>query len=316
VDFGYEVSRSLAACEGALLVVDATQGVQAQTLANLHLAREHKLTVIPLINKIDLPNARIEETEEELKGLGFRGQEITKISAKTGEHVGGVLEAIVERIPPPHGEPDKPLRALIFSSQYDSHKGVVVFIRIVDGSIDSLQGSTLQLGKKLRFMASGAEVTPIEIGYFSPKMMPFDALRTGEVGYIATGLKDIRMAKAGDTVTIANIKNQISKISASDSGNQHIKVDPLPGYKEPKPMVFVGLFPLASNEFTASRQAMERLRLSDSAFSFRPIASAALGHGFHCGFLGLLHAEIVQERLVREFGITMIAGTSTATRST
>ena len=288
VDFGYEVSRSLAACEGALLVVDATQGVQAQTLANLVAAREHKLAIIPLINKIDLPNARVEETTVELRALGFKDEEILQISAKTGKNVEQVLEAIIERVPPPAGGASASLRALIFSSQYDSHKGVVVFVRIVDGSIGSLQGSTLQL--KLRFMVSGAEVTPIEIGYFSPKMIASDSLRTGEVGYIATGLKDIRVAKVGDTITFGDAA-----------------IAPLPGYREPKPMVFVGLFPLASNEFTNAREAMERLRLSDSAFSFRPIASAALGHGFHCGFLGLLHAEIVQERLVREFGITMIA---------
>ena len=315
VDFGYEVSRSLAACEGALLVVDATQGVQAQTLANLVAAREHKLAIIPLINKIDLPNARVEETTVELRALGFKDEEILQISAKTGKNVEQVLEAIIERVPPPAGGASASLRALIFSSQYDSHKGVVVFVRIVDGSIGSLQGSlqgpTLQL--KLRFMVSGAEVTPIEIGYFSPKMIASDSLRTGEVGYIATGLKDIRVAKVGDTITLARMPNDKFQMtnekqkSTHDSGNQHIKVDPLPGYKEPKPMVFVGLFPLASNEFTNAREAMERLRLSDSAFSFRPIASAALGHGFHCGFLGLLHAEIVQERLVREFGITMIA---------
>ncbi len=285
VDFGYEVSRSLTACEGALLVVDATQGVQAQTLANLSQAREHNLVIIPIVNKIDMPTARIEETEKELEGLGFRVQEIIKISAKTGENVENVLKAIVERISPPQGVPDKSLRALVFSSQYDSHKGVVVFVRIVDGEVSQTP--------QLRFLASGAEVTPIEIGYFTPRMTSGQALLTGEVGYIATGLKDVRFAKVGDTIT--NLQPTTYNLQ------------PLPGYKEPKPMVFLGLFPIASDEFTLAREAMEKLRLSDSAFTFRPISSLALGNGFHCGFLGLLHAEIVQERLSREFNLNMIA---------
>lgn len=292
VDFGYEVSRSLAACEGAILVVDSTQGIQAQTLANLHQARVHKLTIIPIINKIDLPNARIEECLEELRSLGFRKDEVIKISAKTGENVEKVLEAVVERIPAPQGVLGKSLRALVFSSQYDAHKGVVVFVRVVDGEISGSglmknQGQTPQL----KFLASGAEVAPIEIGYFTPKMIASGSLRTGEVGYIATGLKDVRLAKVGDTITIAEMEN----------------VKPLHGYKEPKPMVFLGLFPLQTDEFTLAREAMEKLRLSDSAFTFRPISSMALGNGFHCGFLGLLHAEIVQERLSREFNLNMIA---------
>ncbi len=291
VDFSYEVSRSLAACEGAILVVDATQGVQAQTLAHLHQARAHHLTIIPIINKIDLPNARIEETEQEIYDLGFTKEEIIRISAKTGMNVEAVLKAIVERIPPPHGESVKPLRALVFSSQYDPHKGVVVFVRVVDGSI-------LSPFARLKFIASGAEVAPIEVGYFNPKMLPSGSLNTGEVGYIATGLKDVRFAKVGDTITISNVKSQMSKIE---------DVVPLEGYKEPKPMVFLGLFPVDSDELTLAREAMEKLRLSDSAFTFRPISSLALGNGFHCGFLGLLHAEIVQERLLREFNLTMLA---------
>ncbi len=356
VDFSYEVSRSLAACEGALLVVDATQGVQAQTLAHLHQARLrqgfggqarlHHLVIIPIINKIDLPNARIEETEEELKGLGFTNEEIIRISAKTGENVEKVLEAIIERIPSPHGEPDKLLRALIFSSQYDTHKGVVVFVRVVDGLIGtvalrsrknfdpssvspsadhnqsphekmnpdkifSLPTQQDNISKiRLKFLASGAEVTPIEIGYFNPRMMPSNGLSTGEVGYIATGLKDVRFAKVGDTITESDTKYVIRDKQHQDHFPvSHITshVSPLPGYKEPKPMVFLGLFPIDSAELTLAREAMERLRLSDSAFTFRPIASLALGNGFHCGFLGLLHAEIVQERLLREFGLTMIA---------
>ncbi len=285
VDFGYEVSRSLAACEGALLVVDATQGVQAQTLANLHQARSHGLTIIPIINKIDMPTARIEETIQELESLGFRKEDIIKISAKTGENVAAVLEAIVEKISPPKGDPEKPPRALIFSSQYDAHKGVVVFVRVVDGEIPFTSSTRLQ------FMASGASVTPIEMGYFLPHMHTIgngEKLSAGEVGYIATGLKDVRFAKVGDTISTENVSS-------------------LPGYKEPKPMVFLSLFPINSEEFSYARETMEKLRLSDSAFTFRPISSLALGNGFHCGFLGLLHAEIVQERLSREFDLNMIA---------
>ena len=354
VDFSYEVSRSLAACEGAILVVDATQGVQAQTLAHLAQARQHGLAIIPLINKIDLPNARIEETARELAALGFPppGMDVAMegshpsmgrmrsfctpilISAKTGENVEQVLEAIVEHIPPPHGEPDKPLRALVFSSQYDPHKGVVVYVRVMDGNIhqrianknneytnkNSLNDSyirtnSLFVDKRLRFLASGAEVTPLEIGYFEPQMRPCDALRTGEVGYLATGLKDIMLAKIGDTLTLKSIKginvSKVSKVktftSSDTSDTSDTSILPLPGYQEPKPMVFLSLFPLNAADYLAARQAMERLRLSDSAFTFRPISSLALGNGFHCGFLGLLHAEIVQERILREFGLTMIA---------
>ncbi|EKD87354.1 MAG: hypothetical protein ACD_36C00120G0001, partial [uncultured bacterium] len=286
------------------MVVDAAQGIQAQTLANLHQARNHKLTIIPIINKIDLPNARITETREELETLGFRKEEIIEISAKTGENVEKVLEAIVERIPPPSGSTSSPLRALVFSSQYDTHKGVVVFVRVVDGSLK---------GETLHFLASGAEVTPIEKGYFIPKMIPSDTLRTGEVGYIATGLKDVRYAKVGDTITTFGVIPGLTRNPSSSEktgsrlGGRDDKIKSLPGYKEPKPMVFLGLFPIQTDEFTLAREAMEKLRLSDSAFTFRPIASLALGNGFHCGFLGLLHAEIVQERLSREFNLHMIA---------
>lgn len=339
VDFSYEVSRSLAACEGAILVVDATQGVQAQTLAHLHQARLHKLAIIPVINKIDMPGARIAETTAELLELGFTAAEILTISAKVGTHVDQVLDAIVRRIPPPHGDESAPLRALVFSSQYDTHKGVVVFVRVVDGRF----GYDPQSG--IRFMASNAEVTPIETGYFMPGMMSAPMLSTGEVGYIATGLKDIRFAKVGDTITeaISHKSKVISHTSKADltvdadksevpsaklrtgiSQNSEInetvgeeyvnhkskiinQVHPLPGYKEPKPMVFLGLFPLSADEFTRGREAMEKLRLSDSAFTFKPISSMALGNGFHCGFLGLLHAEVVQERILREFDLTMIA---------
>lgn len=289
VDFGYEVSRSMAACEGALLVVDATQGVQAQTLANLHQARASKLTIIPLINKIDMPMARIEETRQELRDLGFDDSEMIEISAKTGVNVDTVLEAIVMRIPAPSGKEDAPLRALIFSSQYDTHKGVVVFVRVIDGSI------VYKPDVHIHFVASKSTVTPISVGIFHPQMQEAKSLSTGEVGYIATGLKDVRMAKVGDTVTIVPDEEHIPHIAL------------LPGYKEPKSMVFVGLFPIESNEFQHAREAMEKLQLSDSAFTFRPISSLALGNGFHCGFLGLLHAEIVQERIQREFGLSLLA---------
>jgi len=289
VDFGYEVSRSLAACEGALLVVDATQGVQAQTLANLHQARVNNLMVIPLINKIDMPMARVEETENELMDLGFTKEEMIRISAKTGENVEAVLDAIVTRVPAPSGNPSGQTRALIFSSQYDSHKGVVVFVRVVDGLIH------YDMDTHIDFLASKTTVTPIEVGIFHPKMKATRGLTAGEVGYIATGLKDVKMAKVGDTVTVLDAEEHI------------VPVDLLPGYKEPKSMVFVGLFPIESSEFQHAREAMEKLKLSDSAFTFRPISSLALGNGFHCGFLGLLHAEIVQERIQREFGLSLLA---------
>jgi GTP-binding protein LepA len=293
VDFGYEVSRSLAACEGAILVVDATQGVQAQTLANLNQARKHNLVIIPVLNKIDMPHARIEEVENELVGLGFEKKDMLHISAKTGQNVETVLEAVVARIPPPSGDSDKPLRALIFSSQFDQHKGVVVFVRIVDGSI-SYDPHT-----SIHFFATNADVTPIDVGFFAPKMTSESSIRTGEVGYIATGLKDVRYAKVGDTITIGKVQNVHVQPPRAQSA--------LPGYKEPKSMVFLSLFPINSDEFSIARESLEKLRLSDSAFTFRPINSAALGNGFHCGFLGLLHAEIVQERLSREFNLDMIA---------
>ncbi len=293
VDFGYEVSRSLAACEGAILVVDATQGIQAQTLANLHQARLHNLKIIPVINKIDMPHARITETREELRALGFSDEEMIEISAKAGTNIDQVLERIIQVVPAPKGDEKKPLRALIFSSQYDTHKGVVVFVRVVDGRIDF---SPLL---RLKFFASASEVAPIESGYFIPKMTEAKFLACGEVGYIATGLKDVRFAKVGDTITIGKSLNAKEAVPQA--------TEPLPGYKEPKPMVFLSLFPLSADEFSQAREAMEKLRLSDSAFTFRPISSLALGNGFHCGFLGLLHAEIVQERLSREFDLNMIA---------
>lgn len=290
VDFSYEVSRSLAACEGAVLVVDATQGVQAQTLANLNLARKQNLVIIPVINKVDLPNAQVEKTLVELAELGFEKDAVIAISAKTGKNVDTVLNRIIEKIPPPSGNMEKPLRALVFSSQYDIHKGVVVYVRIVDGNF--IQKPDLPV----RFMISNAQVVPIEIGYFMPKMQGQHQLFTGEVGYIGTGLKDASLAKVGDTITISQVEN-----IKSDS------IQPLSGYKEPKPMVFLGLYPIQNENTNQVREVLDKLRLSDSAFSYRPIYSQALGHGFHCGFLGLLHAEVVQERLSREFGINLLA---------
>jgi GTP-binding protein LepA len=307
VDFSYEVSRSLAACEGAVLVVDATQGVQAQTLAHLHQARHNKLTIVPVVNKIDMPGANIEQTTAELMELGFNREAIIPISAKTGENVGKLLIAIIERIPPPNGAREAQTRALVFSSQYDPHKGVVCFVRVVDGAIGTGPKTRLQ------FLTSGAEVTPIEVGFFSPKMTASEGLVTGEVGYIATGLKDVRMAKVGDTITtsssfiVHSSSPKQTKTNHEPRTMNHEPITPLSGYKEPKSMVFLSLFPVAADEFTASREAMEKLRLSDSAFTFRPISSAALGNGFHCGFLGLLHAEVVQERILREFDLTMMA---------
>lgn len=303
VDFAYEVSRSLAACEGAVLVVDATQGIQAQTLANLTQARNHNLVIIPVINKIDMANARVEETMAELRSLGFSDEEMIPISAKSGQNVEAVLHAVIQRVPPPRGRVEGPTRALVFSSQYDTHKGVIVFVRVVDGEVG------FRPGLELRFLNSNAMVSPIEVGYFHPKMTTSGVLRSGEVGYIATGLKDIRFANVGDTITV--VSDQLSVVS---NQTKHLvrqpttdNLQPLPGYKPPKPMVYLGLFPISSDELQDAREAMEKLRLSDSAFSFRPISSLALGNGFHCGFLGLLHAEVVQERLLREFDLTLLA---------
>ncbi len=299
VDFGYEVSRSLAACEGAVLLVDATQGVQAQTLANLSQARKNNLTIIPVVNKIDMPMAQIKETRDQLHMLNFVDEDILEISAKTGQNIEDVLHAVINRIPAPRGQETDTPRALVFSSQYDTHKGVVIFVRVVDGTIRFDPNSTI------KFLASGAEVAPIEVGYFSPKYEKSGILTAGEVGYIATGLKDVKLANVGDTIT--TIIEPKTTYADPTAAHTHQVVQPLPGYREPKPMVFVGLYPLDSGEFTKSREAMEKLRLSDSAFTFRPVSSLALGNGFHCGFLGLLHAEVVQERLRREFGLSLLA---------
>lgn len=296
VDFSYEVSRSLAACEGILLVVDATQGIQAQTLAYMQLIKERDLKVIPIINKVDLPIADVPKTREQIRTIfGFADEDMIEISGKTGLNVESVLEAIITRIPGPKKSIDKPLRGLVFSSTYDAHRGVVVFVRIVDGQI-----KPPLVAAPLRFMASGAEFTPIEVGYFTPRMTVGSELSNGEVGYIATGLKDVHLAGVGDTVTFGT--NTVGQVTSTEQ---------LPGYKPTKPMVFMGLFPVASDDFVQSRESLEKLNLSDSAFTYKPISSQALGKGFHCGFLGLLHAEVVQERLDREFGLNMIATTPT-----
>jgi GTP-binding protein LepA len=284
VDFGYEVSRALAACEGALLIVDASQGIEAQTLANLYLAMEADLTIIPVINKIDLGSSQVEQVVEELSALlGVEDDEILQISAKEGTNTESVLGAIIERIPPPRGDIEKPLRALIFDSHYDSYKGVIAYIRILEGK--------LRENEELHFMASGASTKPLETGVFSPGMTPYSGLKAGEVGYVATGLKTIRDCRVGDTLTMA-----------SDPAQQ-----PLPGYRSPKPMVFAGFFPLEGEEFIDLKEALEKLQLNDAALVFEPESSQALNFGFRCGFLGMFHMEIVQERLEREHDIQLIA---------
>ncbi|NPA93581.1 MAG: elongation factor 4 [Chloroflexi bacterium] len=283
VDFGYEVSRALAACEGALLVVDASQGVEAQTLANLYLALENDLEIIPVINKIDLPSARPDEVAQEIENLlGTPADEILRVSAKEGTNVEQVLEAIVREVPPPQGDNQAPLRALIFDSHYDPYKGVVVYVRVVDGQLSSED--------TLRLMASGATFKPVEVGVFAPHMTPTGKLEAGEVGYIATGLKTVREARVGDTVTHA----------------QRPADEPLPGYQHPKPMVFAGIYPVEGEDYQDLRDALEKLQLNDAALVFEPETSQALGFGFRCGFLGMFHMEIVQERLEREYGLDIV----------
>ena len=284
VDFGYEVSRSLAACEGSLLVVDATQGIQAQTLSNYEQARALGLSIIPVLNKVDLPSAEVEEALLEIMELcNCTDDDILQVSAKTGLNVTAVLDAIIQRVPAPSGNADTPLRALLITSHYDAHKGAIGLVRVVDGELTK---------QKLHFLSSGVSFSPIEIGVFSPNMEPVTSLRTGEVGYIATGLKDIRTLKIGDTVT---------------SHHEREKVAQLPGYREPIPMVFMELYPTDSSEFTLLQDAMEKLSLRDAALRFQGTHSVALGSGLRVGFLGILHAEIVLERLSREFNLEIIA---------
>ena len=283
VDFSYEVSRSLQACEGALLVVDAAQGIEAQTLANVHLALREGLTIIPVINKIDLPSAQPEVVMEELENvLAIPREEVILASAKEGTGVPEILEAIVERIPPPKGDPDAPLQGLIFDSHYDSYKGVVVYVRLAQGRLR--QHDTIGL------MASGVESELLELGVFRPQLVPVKELVAGEVGYVATGLKSVRDAQVGDTLTNA-------KAPAAA---------PLPGYQPAKSLVFAGIYPLSGEDYPLLRDALEKLHLNDASFTYQPESSIALGFGFRCGFLGLLHMEIVQERLEREFGLELI----------
>jgi GTP-binding protein LepA len=283
VDFTYEVSRSLQACEGALLLVDAAQGIEAQTLANAYLAIENELEIVPVVNKIDLPQADPDGTAAELGELvGEDPARVLRISAKTGEGVEAVLDAVVERIPPPEGDADAPARALVFDSSYDQYRGVVAFVRMVDGSFSRRE--------PLRAMGEGTRFEAEELGFFSPVMRPVETLSAGEVGYVITGLKDVSRLRVGDTLT--------SERRSAGS--------PVPGYKAVKPMVFAGLFPTDSDEYPELRDALERLKLNDAALFYEPETSQALGFGFRCGFLGLLHMEIVRERLEREFDLDLL----------
>jgi GTP-binding protein LepA len=283
VDFGYEVSRSLAACEGALLVVDAAQGVEAQTLANAYLAIDHDLTIIPIINKIDLPNADVDEARREIERVvGLPGDEALPISAKLGTGVPDVLEAIVEQIPPPKGEPEAPLRALVFDSHYDAYKGVIAYVRMMDGRLPP--------NKRVRMMVTGQHADVLEVGVFRPGMEPRDELCTGEVGYIATGLKDVAEMAVGDTITLT----------------ERPAAEALPGYRPAKPMVFAGLYPTQSDEYPLLREALIKLKLNDASLVYEPESSAALGFGFRCGFLGMLHMEIIRERLEREYDLELL----------
>jgi GTP-binding protein LepA len=290
VDFTYEVSRSLEACEGALLVVDASQGVEAQTVANTYLAVEAGLELIPCLNKIDLPGAEPERVAGEVSDLiGEPPESILKISGKTGEGVGEVLEELVKRVPPPAGDPDGPPRALIFDSEFDQYRGVIAYIRVVDG--------VFRKGEPIRAMAAGTEADIDDLGFFSPQMMPTDQLAAGEVGYLITGLKDVTLLRVGDTLTTRK----------SSAGHASEATEPLPGYREVKPMVFCGLFPIDSDTYPDLRDALEKLVLNDAALSWEPETSDALGFGFRCGFLGLLHMDIVKERLEREYDLELLA---------
>lgn len=282
VDFSYEVSRSLAACEGALLIVDATQGVEAQTLANVYLAMEQNLEIIPIINKIDLPSADVERVREEIEEvLGIDGSIAIPVSAKEGIGIDEVLEAIVAHVPPPDDTSDKPLRALVFDSAYDQYLGTVCFFKVVDGSI--------KIGDKIRFMATGKEFEVVELGFLNPNRVQVNELKTGEVGYFAGSIKEITRF-VGDTITHA-------QSPASEA---------LEGYKEAKPMVFSGLYPVDNDQYHDLKEALEKLKLNDSSITFEPETSSALGFGFRCGFLGMLHMEIAQERLEREYDLSLI----------
>jgi len=288
VDFSYEVSRSLAACEGAILVVDATQGIQAQTVSNVYKALEAKLTIIPIINKIDIRGNHADEVEQDLlASFGFKRDEIIRVSAKTGENVYKLLEAVVERVPAPKENNSQELRALIFDTFFDDYLGVVTVIKVVEGNLSSKN-------KKIHFMVANKSTTVQEIGIFTPKREKIEELKTGEVGYVATGLKNIHAVHVGDTITLYKDRE---------------KTQPLQGYKEIKPFVFVSIYPIDNDKFTELRKALEKLALSDAALSYEPESSKALGFGFRCGFLGLLHADVVQERLEREYNLELISTT-------
>ncbi|MFF0990674.1 translation elongation factor 4 [Kocuria nitroreducens] len=284
VDFTYEVSRSLAACEGALLLVDAAQGIEAQTLANLYLAMENDLTIIPVLNKIDLPAAQPEKYAQELGNLiGVDPEDVLRVSGKTGEGVEALLDRIVELVPAPQGDADAPSRAMIFDSVYDTYRGVVTYIRVVDGRLTPRE--------RIRMMSTGAQHELLEIGVISPESKPTKGLGVGEVGYLITGVKDVRQSRVGDTVT----------------NHQRPAAENLGGYEDPKPMVFSGLFPIDGSDYPVLRDALDKLQLNDAALVYEPENSAALGFGFRCGFLGLLHLEIVRERLEREFNLELIS---------
>ncbi len=283
VDFSYEVSRALAACEGAVLVVDASQGIEAQTLANLYMALDQGLEIVAVVNKIDLMSARTEEVVQELDDLlGIPAEGVIRASAKVSVGVGEVLEAVVARVPSPRGQPELPLRALIFDSHYDSYKGVIAYVRVVDGAIRS--------GQPLMLLSSGRRLEPLEIGIFRPRMEPAEALTAGEVGYVATGLKMVGECRVGDTLTLADDPAPT----------------PLPDYQPAKPMVFAGLYPTEGEDYKMLREALEKLQLNDASLSFQPETSQALGFGYRCGFLGLFHMEIIQERLEREYDLDII----------
>ncbi len=285
VDFTYEVSRAIAACEGAILVVDATQGTEAQTLANLYLALDYDLEIVPVVNKIDLPSARPDEIAQEIEDLiGIDALDVMPVSAKTGIGIDDLLERLVERIPTPKGEAEAPLRALIFDSHYDPFKGVIAYIRVVDGS--------LKKGDNLTLLATDRNVDPIEIGVFGPRMTPIKQLNAGEVGYIATGLKTIQDVRVGDTVTRRESRNDIEALA---------------GYESVKPMVFAGFYPTEAEDYTLLKDALEKLQLNDASLVYEPETSQALGFGFRVGFLGLFHMEIIQERLEREYDLDLLA---------
>ena len=284
VDFAYEVSRALQSCEGAILVVDATQGIEAQTLANLYMAVEADLELLPIVNKIDLPAASPEDVAEEIENVtGFPAEEVIPISAKMGTNIEAVLEAVVRRIPPPSGDRDAPFRALIFDSHYDSYKGVIAYVRVFEGALRHRQS--------VKMMFNDVAVEPIEIGIFSPGMVPVEELTAGEVGYIATGLKTVRECRVGDTITLRD----------------NPAAEPLHGYKMVKPMVYAGLYPSEGEDYPLLKEALERLQLNDASLVFEPETSTALNFGFRCGFLGLFHMEIIQERLEREYDLDLVA---------